>query len=153
TGRSRGLKQAFDDGLGGIRYRKHAAVAFGFEFNAPGLKPLDSITRLKPLERSDQLLGAPGKTRCQFAGFETMMRHITTSPSRNSYLGKELRSFLQHRYLGVRRRLRAGDRRKDACRASANHDHSLCFSHFHGDNLMVLIALMGANENSVANPR
>ena len=62
--------------IGNIR-----AVAFGFEFNTPGLEPLNSIARLKPLERSEQLLGAAWKTRRQFAGLETMMRYVTTSPS------------------------------------------------------------------------
>lgn len=52
-------------------------------------------------------------------------------------------SFLQHRYPGPRRRLRAGDRREDAGWTSANHDHSL---RLHRVGLTELIGLIGLIE-------
>src|SRR6185295_4553535 len=104
----------------------------GLEPHTSPFKPFNRVPRLESLERSDQFLRSPRKTRRQFARLKTMMRHVATSASGNPNLREETRPFLQHRYLRIRISLRASDRGKDSGRAPANDNHSLFFwiTHF-----------------------
>src|SRR5882724_8163322 len=95
TRRLRRADQAIDNRLRRIADGKHPPITLDLEFHAPVFKPRDRITRLKPLERSDQRPFPARKSRSKLPRIETSVCHIATSSARDTHLGKKLRRLLQ----------------------------------------------------------
>lgn len=115
-------KQALYDGRGRVGRREHAAVGLGLEGDAVRLEPANGVRRLKLVKRPEQLACATRICGHELARVEARVGDVAAPATGDPYLDERLRSALEHVYVALAIRTRAGDRGEETGRAAAG-DH------------------------------
>jgi len=116
-----GFGKTIDDGVRVIGGRKHASIFFRFQFHPVIFKPSDRIGRLPAVKGSNKVSVSPGVIFGQVFGVETLVGHVASASSRDSYLGENLRTFFQNKSLW-RTKLGSSNGSKKSCRSATDDD-------------------------------
>lgn len=123
--RTGGGEQAINDRLRGIRHRKHAAVALGFEADAAGREPVHRVAGGEFLQRADQLLPAARIAAGKCARLEARVRYVAATTARDADFGEALGGLFEDQHFRLRRGFGAGDGGENARRATTDDDYFL----------------------------
>ena len=116
-----GTKQRVDNRLRAVGIWEHPTVGLGFQRDTTAGEPFNGVRRTESVERTNQSFLTTWIIPAQLTRLETIVRDIAATTARDLHLLQQLRRLLedQNRFP---RLLRAGDRRKESCCASAHND-------------------------------